>query len=203
MQCELPVGNYQHVMALASYETSSSVLPAEKSELSHAKSGAVGSQRLTAPLLLQDTPMNRSFMHLHLGFDATGLDDLELHHIVVNSWEGGVDTEQVLSFLYILGEGLQDQQLKLTLRKCRTITLLNVVIGTLHAQNVVLISIASVLDPSLAPAGKHTLHAYLPATEPFHLWEGKSFFLSTLTHKKCILTSPFLITLWESVCATD
>ncbi|CAL5229088.1 g12346 [Coccomyxa viridis] len=80
----------------------------------------------------QDTPMNRSFMHLHLGFDATGLDDLELHHIVVNSWEGGVDTEQ----------------------------------------NVVLISIASVLDPSLAPAGKHTLHAYLPATEPFHLWEG-------------------------------
>ena len=39
--------------------------------------------------------MNRSFMHLHLGFDATGLDDLELHHIVVNSWEGGVDTEQV------------------------------------------------------------------------------------------------------------
>ena len=30
------------------------------------------------------------------------------------------------------------------------------------AQNVVLISIASVADPSLAPAGKHTLHAYLP-----------------------------------------
>ena len=44
---------------------------------------------------LQGTPLNRSFMHLHLGFDATGLDDLELHHIVVNSWEGGVDTEQV------------------------------------------------------------------------------------------------------------
>lgn len=38
--------------------------------------------------------MNRSFMHLHLGFDATGLEDLELHHIIVNSWEGGVDTEQ-------------------------------------------------------------------------------------------------------------
>lgn len=43
----------------------------------------------------QETPLNRSFMHLHLGFDAEGLDDLELHHIVVNSWEGGVDTEQV------------------------------------------------------------------------------------------------------------
>jgi len=45
-------------------------------------------------MLLQDMPMNRSFMHLHLGFDASGLDNLELHHIVVNSWEGGVDTEQ-------------------------------------------------------------------------------------------------------------
>lgn len=41
------------------------------------------------------TPKNRSFMHLHAGFDATGLEGLGLHHIVVNSWEGGVDTEQV------------------------------------------------------------------------------------------------------------
>ena len=39
-------------------------------------------------------------------------------------------------------------------------------------QNVVLISIASVMDPSLAPKGKHTLHAYTPATEPFELWQG-------------------------------
>eukprot|EP00884_Botryococcus_braunii_P015724 jgi/Botrbrau1/2835/Bobra.0125s0042.1 len=77
-------------------------------------------------------PVNRSFMHLHLGLDSTGLDDLELHHIIVNSWEGGVDTEQ----------------------------------------NVVLVSIPSVIDPKLAPPGKHSLHAYLPATEPFSLWEG-------------------------------
>jgi phytoene dehydrogenase-like protein len=39
-------------------------------------------------------------------------------------------------------------------------------------QNVVLISIASVKDPSMAPEGKHVLHAYLPATEPYHLWKG-------------------------------
>ncbi|KAI8463200.1 MAG: hypothetical protein J3K34DRAFT_527188 [Monoraphidium minutum] len=77
-------------------------------------------------------PACPSFMHLHVGFDATGLDDLELHHIVVNDWERGVNAEQ----------------------------------------NVVLISIASVKDPSMAPAGKHCLHAYLPATEPFALWEG-------------------------------
>uniref|UniRef100_A0A061RCQ2 Carotene isomerase n=1 Tax=Tetraselmis sp. GSL018 TaxID=582737 RepID=A0A061RCQ2_9CHLO len=81
----------------------------------------------------QEMPMCRSFMHLHLGFDAKGLpEDLEMHHIVVNSWEGGVDTEQ----------------------------------------NVVLICIASVIDPDLAPEGKHVLHAYTPATEPYELWEG-------------------------------
>ena len=61
-----------------------------------------------------------------------GLDDLELHHIIVNTWDHGVDSEQ----------------------------------------NVVLVSIASVMDPSLAPKGKHTLHAYLPATEPFEIWQN-------------------------------
>ncbi|CAI9101533.1 OLC1v1038876C1 [Oldenlandia corymbosa var. corymbosa] len=39
-------------------------------------------------------------------------------------------------------------------------------------QNVVLISIPSVLSPDLAPPGKHVLHAYTPGTEPFGLWEG-------------------------------
>lgn len=39
-------------------------------------------------------------------------------------------------------------------------------------QNVVLISIPSVLSPDLAPPGRHVLHAYTPGTEPFELWEG-------------------------------
>lgn len=39
-------------------------------------------------------------------------------------------------------------------------------------QNVVLISIPSVLSSDLAPPGKHVLHAYLPGTEPYQLWEG-------------------------------
>lgn len=52
-------------------------------------------------------PVNRSFMHLHLGFDATGLDDLELHHIIVNSWEGGVDTEQARTHAKISLETFQ------------------------------------------------------------------------------------------------
>jgi len=37
-------------------------------------------------------------------------------------------------------------------------------------QNVVLASVASVIDPSFAPSGKHSLHAYLPATEPYEIW---------------------------------
>ncbi|GFR48781.1 hypothetical protein Agub_g10729, partial [Astrephomene gubernaculifera] len=82
---------------------------------------------------LSSTPACPSFMHLHLGFDAAGLDpSLELHHIIVNSWQGGVTAPQ----------------------------------------NVVLISIPSVKDPSMAPAGHHCLHAYLPATEPYELWKG-------------------------------
>lgn len=102
------------------------------------------------------TPQCESFMHLHLGFDAKvykkqeeandflvfdvflmeqeqGIaDDLEIHHIVVNDWDRGVDADQ----------------------------------------NVVLISVPSVLSPNLAPPGKHVLHSYLPGTEPFGLWEG-------------------------------
>lgn len=57
---------------------------------------------------------------------------LDIHHIVVNDWEVGVDAPQ----------------------------------------NVVLLSLPSVLDPSLAPAGAACLHAYTPGTEPAHLWEG-------------------------------
>lgn len=39
-------------------------------------------------------------------------------------------------------------------------------------QNVVLISIPSVLSPDIAPPGKHVLHAYLPGTEPYQVWAG-------------------------------
>ena len=39
-------------------------------------------------------------------------------------------------------------------------------------QNVVLVSIPSVLDPALAPAGKHTIHVYTPGNEPYDIWQG-------------------------------
>lgn len=44
--------------------------------------------------------------------------------------------------------------------------------GVTAPQNVVAISIPSILDPALAPAGKHSIHVYTPATEPYELWKG-------------------------------
>lgn len=46
--------------------------------------------------------------------------------------------------------------------------------GITAPQNLVLISIPSVLDPSLAPAGKHTLHVYTPGNEPYEPWQNMS-----------------------------
>ena len=34
------------------------------------------------------------------------------------------------------------------------------------------LSIPSVLDPTMAPPGRHVLHAYTPASEPWELWAG-------------------------------
>lgn len=44
--------------------------------------------------------------------------------------------------------------------------------GVTAPQNVVLISIPSLLDPSLAPPGKHAIHVYTPGNEPYTLWQG-------------------------------
>jgi phytoene dehydrogenase-like protein len=83
----------------------------------------------------QQTPECESFMHLHLGIDATGLrSDLACHYIVVNDWNLGVTAPQ----------------------------------------NVVVVSIPSVLDPSLASAGKHVIHVYTPGNKPYQFWQGLS-----------------------------
>ncbi|MCM1981278.1 phytoene desaturase family protein [Lyngbya confervoides] len=44
--------------------------------------------------------------------------------------------------------------------------------GVSAEQNVVAISIPSLLDPTLAPPGKHNIHVYTPATEPYEPWQG-------------------------------
>lgn len=40
-------------------------------------------------------------------------------------------------------------------------------------QNVVTIFVPTVLDPEVAPPGKHIVHVYTAGSEPFDLWEGK------------------------------
>eukprot|EP01036_Dinobryon_divergens_P022163 gene22163-30400_t len=44
--------------------------------------------------------------------------------------------------------------------------------GVEAPRNVVLVSVPSLLDPSMAPPGKHVIHAYVPATEPYEWWSG-------------------------------
>ncbi|CAM9114159.1 unnamed protein product [Ectocarpus sp. 13 AM-2016] len=41
-----------------------------------------------------DTPDTGSFMHLHLGIDAEGLHDLDIHYSVVESWTVPIDAPQ-------------------------------------------------------------------------------------------------------------
>ncbi|PRW44291.1 ABC transporter A family member 7-like isoform B [Chlorella sorokiniana] len=79
-----------------------------------------------------DTHRTGSFVHLHLGIDATGLPpDLECHYLLPNQW------------------------------------------GNFEApQNVINVSIPTVFDPSLAPPGKHLIHAYTAGNEPYEVWEG-------------------------------
>jgi carotene isomerase len=70
-----------------------------------------------------------SFMHLHLGIRADGLEGLTGHHVVVHS------TEQDITV----------------------------------SGNTCMISIPSVWDASLAPAGHHVIHAY--TLEPYANWQ--------------------------------
>ncbi|NET37068.1 MAG: FAD-dependent oxidoreductase [Cyanothece sp. SIO1E1] len=78
---------------------------------------------------LLQTPAVESFMHLHLGIRADGLDALTIHHVVVHD---------------------ADQDITVPGNTC-------------------MISIPSVLDPSLAPPGHHLIHAY--TLEPWVGWQ--------------------------------
>ncbi len=55
---------------------------------------------------------------------------------------------------------------------CHYIVVKNWDLGVTAPQNVVVVSIPSLLDPSLAPSGKHVIHVYTPGNEPYALWQG-------------------------------
>ncbi len=81
-----------------------------------------------------DTPAVESFMHLHLGIRADGLDGLTGHHVVVHDGDRDITTPG----------------------------------------NTCMISIPTVWDTSLAPAGHHTVHAY--TLESFEGWQRDEFY---------------------------
>ncbi|CAB9503742.1 Prolycopene isomerase, chloroplastic [Seminavis robusta] len=98
------------------------------------RSGILETSALPSSFVQQglETPLGKSFMHLHIGFQATKeeLDRLQAHYLCIEDWSRGVEAQD----------------------------------------NAVLISIPSVHDNSLAPAGHAVLHAYTPATEEYERW---------------------------------
>jgi phytoene dehydrogenase-like protein len=74
------------------------------------------------------------------------------------------------SFLH-LHLGIDGQDLPTDLI-CHYIVVNDWTLGITAPGNVIAISIPSLLDPSLAPPGKHTIHVYTPANEPYALWQG-------------------------------
>jgi phytoene dehydrogenase-like protein len=82
--------------------------------------------------LLKNTEMCKSFMHLHLGIDATDLPpNLPPQWTVCADWSLPIDAPG----------------------------------------NVIVVSVSSLLDPSLAPANRHVIHAYTAGNEPYAIWE--------------------------------
>ncbi len=89
-----------------------------------------------------------SFLHIHLGFDSDGLENLPIHAIHVDEWEKGITAER----------------------------------------NIAVFSIPSVLDKNMAPKGKHVLHGYTPANEPWEIWaklDPKELAYRNLKEERC------------------
>ncbi|XP_006492555.2 prolycopene isomerase 1, chloroplastic isoform X1 [Citrus sinensis] len=97
------------------------------------------------------TPQCESFMHLHLGFDAEEKRrERRLQFSIDTPYYKGLREDLGIHHIVV-----NDWDR-----------------GVDADQNVVLISVPSVLSPDLAPPGKHVLHAYTPGTEPFEFWKG-------------------------------
>tara|TARA_B100000700_G_scaffold308997_1_gene387405 strand:- start:209 stop:1738 length:1530 start_codon:yes stop_codon:yes gene_type:complete len=66
--------------------------------------------------------------------------------------------------------------------------------GITAERNVVVLSIPSTLDPTIAPANKHILHGYTPANEPWDKWEhlkiGSKEYLTTKEDRCSIFWKP-------------
>ena len=121
-----------------------------------------------------------SFLHLHLGIDATGLPSVPSEAFpaqwaVVKDWKIGVDAPRNLVRVSIARSRMRERpQPPAHARvhahaQSRDHVHVRARLVTVRTQ--VLVSVASLLDPSLAPEGGHVIHAYTPATEPYATWE--------------------------------
>lgn len=79
-------------------------------------------------------------------------------------------TPECESFMH-LHLGIDGRDLPANLA-CHHIVVQDWDLGIAAPQNLVLISIPSLLDPSLAPPGKQVIHVYTPGNEPYDLWQG-------------------------------
>ena len=96
-------------------------------------------------------------------------------HAAFDEWMDGQvsDTPKLASFIHLhagldatdlphIGEELPGQWAYVRSWDCD---------GGIEApRNCVLVSVPSLIDPNMAPAGKHVVHAYTPATEPWEWW---------------------------------
>jgi len=98
------------------------------------------------------------------------LNLLPKNMLVENDWAKRQQTPGCASFMH-LHLGIDAQGFPSDL-PCHAIVVNDWELGITAPQNVVLISIPSVLDPSLAPPGKHVLHVYTPGNELYDLWGG-------------------------------
>jgi len=87
------------------------------------------------------TPAVDSFMHLHLGIKADGLENLKVHHVVVHRRD----------------------------------------VDMTSPGNTCMVSIPSVLDPSLAPPKHHVIHAY--TLEPWQGWQQRDDYAEYKRHR--------------------
>ncbi len=104
--------------------------------------------------------------------NASVWDTLKLlpEKAVPNRFRARQATPECDSFMH-LHLGIDAQGLRSDLA-CHYIVVKDWDLGVTAPQNVVVVSIPSVLDSSLAPAGKHVIHVYTPGNEPYDLWQG-------------------------------
>jgi len=68
-----------------------------------------------------------------------------------------------------------------------------------HPGNVIVVSVPSLLDPSLAPEGHHVIHAYTAGNEPYDVWEKFEDMDTSKDEEYLALKEDRAAPLWEAI----